>query len=155
MSYVLPAAQLDRFTMRLLSMGFPPPEAEMRMLDTHLGTRSPVEDLTPVIDKATFLAWQETVPLVFVSEPVKRYVVELVNAIRSDARALSPPSPRATLMLVRTAQAVALAAGRDFLSPLDIQSVAPDVLAHRMIVAGDETAPSYVKSMLQKVRVPG
>jgi MoxR-like ATPase len=152
-TYVLPAAQLDRFTMQL-SMGFPSADAEMSMLDTHLGIRSPVEDLQPVIDKATFLAWQETVPLVFVSDPVKRYAVTLINTIRSDARALSPPSPRATIMLVRVAQAVALAAGRDFLSPVDVQAVAADVLAHRMVVSGDETAPSYVRSMLEKVRVP-
>ena len=137
-TYALPAAQLDRFTMRL-SMGFPPAEAELMMLDVHLGVRSPVEDLSAVIDHDTFLEWQHTVPLVFASDAVKRYVVDLVNAIRADARALSPPSPRATLMLVRTAQAHALSHGADYLSPSDIQAVAADVLAHRMVISGDES----------------
>ncbi|MFT7519074.1 MAG: MoxR-like ATPase [Kiritimatiellia bacterium] len=149
-TYVLPAAQLDRFTMQL-TMGFPPPEAEMRMLDIHLGARPPVDDLQPVIDLETFLSWQRTVPVVYVSDVIKRYVVDLVNAIRSDARALAPPSPRATLMLVRTAQALALTSGRAHLLPDDVQAVAADVLSHRMLMAGDSTAHAYVHDMLKKV----
>jgi MoxR-like ATPase len=152
-TYVLPAAQLDRFTMQL-SMGFPSAEAEIEMLDAHLGIRSAVEDLASVIDRATFVAWQETVPEVFVSDAVKRYVVELVGAIRSDARALAPPSPRATLMLVRTAQARALTEARDHLVPDDVQAMAADVLAHRMVISGDATAKAFVDELLRKVRVP-
>ncbi len=151
-TYVLPAAQLDRFTMQL-TMGFPPPEAEMRMLDVHLGNRPPVDDLQSVIDIDTFLAWQETVPLVYVSDVVKRFVVDLVNAIRADARALAPPSPRATLMLVRVGQATALAAGRDYLLPDDVKAIAADVLAHRMLLAGNATAHAYVHEVLTGVDV--
>jgi MoxR-like ATPase len=151
-TYSLPAAQLDRFAMQL-SMGFPAADAEMQMLDVHLGMRSPVEDLKAVIDRAAFLQWQEAVPMVFASEAVKRYVVDLVNRIRGDSRALAPPSPRATLMLVRVAQAHALSEGRDFLAPYDVQAVAADVLAHRMIVSGDLTAQSFVSEILQKVDV--
>jgi MoxR-like ATPase len=149
-TYALPAAQLDRFTMQL-SLGFPAPEAEMQMLDVHLGVRSAVEDLDPVIDRATFLRWQETVPLVYVSDAVKRYVIDLVNAIRNDSRALSPPSPRATLMLVRIAQAHALAEGRDFLVPYDVQQLAADVLAHRLLVSGDVTPHAFVNDLLRRV----
>jgi MoxR-like ATPase len=152
-TYVLPAAQLDRFTMQL-SMGFPSAEAEIEMLDAHLGIRSAVEDLSAVIDRATFVAWQETVPEVFVSEPVKKYVVELVGTIRADARALAPPSPRATLMMVRTAQARALTQARDHLVPDDVQAIAADVLAHRMVISGDATARAFVVEILRKVRVP-
>jgi MoxR-like ATPase len=151
-TYSLPAAQLDRFTMQL-SMGFPSADAEMQMLDAHLGVRNPVEDLPAVIDRATFLQWQETVPLVYASDPVKRYVVDLVNAIRSDSRALSPPSPRSTIMLVRTAQASALADGRDFLVPHDIQAVAADVLSHRIVVSGDVTPQVFIRELLGKVDV--
>lgn len=151
-TYVLPAAQLDRFTMQL-TMGFPPPAAEMLMLDIHLGSRSPVESLESTINRETFLGWQETVPLIYVSETVKRYVVDLVNAIRADSRALAPPSPRATLMLVRTAQANALASGRDYCTPADIQGVAADVLSHRMQLSGDATAHSFVREIIEKVDV--
>ena len=151
-TYALPAAQLDRFTM-MLSMGFPGPEAEISMLDVHLGHRPPVDDLGAVIDRDQFLAWQGLVPQVFLSQEVKRYLVALAGAIRSDPRALSPPSPRAILMLARVAQAAALAAGRDFVAPEDVRALAPDVLAHRMVISGDEVGLAYVQGMLEKVPV--
>ena len=152
-TYALPAAQLDRFTMQL-SMGFPPAEAELRMLDIHLGIRSPIDGLQPVVDRDTFVAWQDTVPHVYASPKAKRYVVDLVNAIRADARALSPPSPRATLALVRVAQAHALTEGRDHITPYDVQKVAADVLAHRLVLSGDATGAPYVNEMLQQVAIP-
>ncbi|MFZ5481625.1 MAG: AAA family ATPase [Myxococcota bacterium] len=151
-TYVLPAAQLDRFTMQL-SMGFPGAEAEMQMLDVHLGARPPVEDLTPVVDNATFLEWQNLVPRVFMSEEVKRYLVTLANHMRTDARVLAPPSPRAMLMLARVAQAHALVSRRDYATPEDVRALAPEVLSHRMIVSGDEVGASYVQSVLEKVPV--
>lgn len=149
-TYALPAAQLDRFT-TMLSMGFPAPEAELAMLDVHLGHRPPVEDLRPVVDQATFLGWQDLVPRVFLSQEVKRYVVALANTMRADARVLAPPSPRSLLMLARTSQAHALAQGRDFVLPEDVRGLAADVLAHRLIISGDDTGHAYVQSVLEKV----
>ncbi len=149
-TYVLPAAQLDRFTMQL-SIGFPSPDAEIAMLDLHLGSRPPVEDLQPVIDLATFLGWQDLVTKVFLATEVKAYIARIAGAMRSDARVLAPPSPRAMLMLARVAQAHALAKGRDFATPEDVRALAPEVLAHRMIVSGDEVGVSYVQATLEKV----
>jgi len=151
-TYALPAAQLDRFTM-MLSMGFPGPEAEMAMLDVHLGMRPPVDDLQPVIDHTTFLEWQALVPRIFVSTEVKRYLVDIANSIRSDARALAPPSPRAILMLARVAQARAMSEGRDFVIPDDVRAMSAEVLAHRMVISGDEVGLGYVQEMVGKVRV--
>ena len=151
-TYALPAAQLDRFTM-MLSMGFPGPEAEMTMLDVHLGMRPPVDDLQPVIDHVTFLEWQALVPRIFVATEVKRYLVDIANSIRSDARALAPPSPRAILMLARVAQARAMSEGRDFVIPDDVRAMAAEVLAHRMVISGDEVGLGYVQEMVGKVRV--
>jgi MoxR-like ATPase len=88
---------------------------------------------------------------VFLSTEVKRYLVNLAGAMRSDARVLSPPSPRAMLMLARVSQAHALTNGRDYATPEDVRALAPEVLAHRMIVSGDEVGLSYVQSMLEKV----
>ena len=151
-TYVLPAAQLDRFTM-MLSMGFPSPEAEITMLDAHLGERPPIDDITPVISREQFLAWQALVPRVFLSIDVKRYLVAIANVIRSDARALAPPSPRSMIMLARVAQARALTEGRDYATPDDIRALAPEVLAHRIVISGDEVGLSYVQGMLEKVPV--
>ncbi len=152
-TYALPAAQMDRFTMQL-SMGFPPPEAEMEMLDLHLAERAPVLDLRPVIDRARFLAWQAMVPQVFMGEAVKSYIVSIATHIRGDSRVLAPPSPRAVLMLARVAQAQALSEGRDYASPGDVQKVAADVLAHRLMVTGDEVGHAYMSDVLAKVGVP-
>lgn len=149
-TYALPQAQLDRFTMQL-SMGFPNPEAEMQMLDIHLGLRPPVDDITPVIDRETFLQWQALVPRIFLSEEVKRYLVTIANTMRSDARVLAPPSPRSMLMLARVAQAHGLSQGRDFVTPEDVRALAPEVLSHRIMVSGDEAGMSYVQSILEKV----
>lgn len=152
-TYALPAAQMDRFTMQL-SMGFPPPDAEVEMLDVHLAEDPPVEHLRPVVRREDFLAWQATVPRIFIAEQGKKYLVELANAIRADARALSPPSPRAVLMLARTAQAHAMSQGRDYVQPQDVQTVAADVLAHRMVVSGSDVAHGFVHEVLAKVPVP-
>jgi len=152
-TYTLPAAQMDRFSMQL-TMGFPPPDAEMEMLDVHLAERPPVENLTSVLDQEGFLAWQRIVPRIFISEQVKGYMVGLANAIRGDSRCLAPPSPRSVLMLARVAQAKAMSEGRDYVSPVDIQAVAADVLAHRLIISGDDTGHAYVADILEKVVVP-
>jgi len=153
-TYALPAAQMDRFTMQL-TMGFPPPDAEVEMLDVHLAERPPVDHLRPVVQREDFLAWQALVPRIYIGEQGKRYLVALANAIRSDARALSPPSPRAVLMLARTAQAHAMSEGRDYVTPQDVQAIAIDVLAHRMVVSGADVAHGFLQEVLSKVPVPG
>ena len=152
-TYALPAAQMDRFTMQL-SMGFPPPEAEMEMLDLHLAERPPVLDLRPVIGRDGFLAWQALVPQSFMGESVKQYIVNLANHIRGDSRVLAPPSPRASLMLARVAQAQALSQGRDYVSPADVSAVAADVLSHRLMVSGDEVGHAYMAEVLDRVEIP-
>lgn len=152
-TYQLPAAQLDRFAMQL-RMGFPPPEAEMEMLDVHLSLRPPVDDLKPIIDIQEFLGWQQLVAQIFISEKIKKYLVDIVNVMRSDSRCLSPPSPRATIMLARVAQAFAMTQGRDFVVPKDIQFVAPDVIGHRIILSGSLSGVSYVEQVLLQVAIP-
>ncbi len=152
-TYVLPAAQMDRFAMQL-TIGFPPPEAEMEMLDVHLSERPPVDDLSAVIGVEAFLSWQSLVPRVFIAEQVKGYLIALANHIRADARCLAPPSPRSVLMLARISQARALTQGRDYVSPLDVQAVAADVLAHRLVISGDDVGHAYISDVIEKVAVP-
>jgi MoxR-like ATPase len=153
-TYVLPAAQMDRFAMQL-TMGFPPPDAEMEMLDVHLSSRPAIDALMAVLTKSRFLEWQAMVPQIFIGESIKGYLVALANTIRSDSRCLAPPSPRSVIMMARVAQAHALASGRDFVSPVDVQQIAADVLSHRLVISGDETGHAYVAEVLEKVHVPG
>lgn len=152
-TFPLPAAQLDRFAMRL-SMGYPGAEAELRMLDIHLGANVALEGLTPVISSEDFLRWQQTVPYIYTADAVKRYCVELVSFMRSDTSCLQSVSPRATLMLMRTAMAAAMLQGRDHVTPHDLQLVAPDVLAHRLVISGNRNPLQYVRDVLGRVPVP-
>ncbi|MBX3157004.1 MAG: AAA family ATPase [Deltaproteobacteria bacterium] len=146
-TYQLPAAQIDRF-MVMLEMGMPSPEDEVKVLDYHLGVESPLASLQPVISRAAFVAWRETVPLVHVTPELKRAAVDYVNGLRRSgdestgrlaaggASGPSPLSPRATLAWIRASQARAMLAGREFVTMDDLLHVAPDVLRHRLWTDG-------------------
>jgi MoxR-like ATPase len=152
-TFPLPAAQLDRFSVRI-SMGYPAPEAEMRMLDVHLGKDVAIEGLSPVIAVEDFLRWQKLVSHVHVAESVKRYAVNVVTTMRDDSSCLQSPSPRGTLMWLRLAMAVAMLQGRDHLLPADLQDVAVDVMAHRIVVAGNRSGAAYVEEIVRRAPIP-
>jgi MoxR-like ATPase len=130
-TYALPEAQRDRFMARV-SMGYPVEAAEIAMLNTH--TRSnPLEDLEPVTDAAEIRKLIDIVGQVYVAEAVQRYAVAITTATRKSPELMLGASPRATLHLVRAAKAAAAMAGRDYVIPDDVQELAVQVLAHRML----------------------
>jgi MoxR-like ATPase len=130
-TYALPEAQRDRFMARV-SMGYPVEAAEIAMLDSH--TRSnPLEDLEPVTDAGEIRKLIDIVNRVHVAEPVQRYAVALTTATRRSPELMLGASPRATLHLVRAAKAYAAMAGRDYVIPDDVQGLAVQVLAHRLL----------------------
>jgi MoxR-like ATPase len=136
-TYPLPDAQVDRFMARV-SLGYPSPHAEVHMLAAHeSGDR--VEHLTPVADAADLLATQDAAIRVRVTDPLRAYVVALLQRTRDDPRVELGGSPRAGLMLLRAAKAHALLAGRDHALPDDVQALAQVVLAHRMVLAPEAT----------------
>jgi MoxR-like ATPase len=134
-TYALPAAQIDRF-MVMLELGYPSPDDEVKVLDRHLGPESPLASITPVVSRASFLEWRDTVPLVHVSPPIKRAAVDYVNGLRREAEEGHAISPRATLAWVRASQARAMLSGREFVTIEDLLDVAPDVLRHRLWTDG-------------------
>ncbi len=152
-TYPLPAAQMDRFMM-MVSMGYPSEMAEVQMLSVHLQPVAAISELQPVITKDDFLHWQSTVPLVFVSEELKRYAVAIAHALRGDPRNLQSVSPRSTLLLVRAAQARAMLRGRDFVTAEDVQMTAPDVMGHRVLLADARAGREFVAEALARVAVP-
>ena len=130
-TYALPEAQRDRFMARV-SMGYPVEAAEIAMLDSH--TRSnPLDDLEPVTDAAEIRKLIGIVGDVYVSDAVNRYAVAIATATRKSPELLLGASPRATLHLVRAAKAAAAISGRDYVIPDDVQELAVQVLAHRML----------------------
>ncbi|HEU0256794.1 MAG TPA: MoxR family ATPase [Microbacteriaceae bacterium] len=138
-TYALPEAQRDRFTARI-AMGYPGRVAEVAMLGARDGA-GPLERLAPVIDVEDLRDVMGLVRRVYVSAPVKQYVVDIVRATRDDPEVRIGASPRATLQLVAVAKAQAVMDGRDFAIPDDVDSLAVDVLAHRLILLDDVRRP--------------
>ncbi|GAA0470483.1 MoxR-like ATPase [Paractinoplanes deccanensis] len=143
--YQLPEAQRDRFLMRVV-VGYPTEQEELGILYRMSGERPAAE---PVLDTTTLRALQGKARAVFVHHALSEYVVRLVIATRDPARFGLPDvaeqlaygaSPRATLGLVAAGRALALLRGRDYVLPADLQEIAPDVLAHRLVLSFDAVA---------------
>ncbi|WP_425581823.1 AAA family ATPase, partial [Streptosporangium vulgare] len=110
-------------------MGYPAPSAELEMLDVH-GAASPLDKLEPVATTEEVKALIEAVRGVYVSQPIKKYAIDLVTATRQSPDLRLGASPRSTLQLVRAARAHAALAGRDYVIPDDLQELCVPVLAH-------------------------
>jgi MoxR-like ATPase len=136
-TFALPAAQIDRF-MVMLELGYPSPEDEVRVLDTHLAPDPAIASVSAVISAEAFLEWQATVPLIHASPEVKRAAVDYVNGLRRGAAGMHTVSPRATLSWMRAAQARAMLSGREYVTVEDLLDLAPDVLRHRLWISGTE-----------------
>ncbi|BBW98307.1 AAA family ATPase [Geobacillus icigianus] len=131
-TYPLPEAQLDRFLLKL-QMGYPSADEEIELLH-RLEKMKPLEEIGPVMTLDELRALQQKVADVYVSDTVKRYIVELVRQSRAHEAVYLGVSPRGSVALMKAAQAYALIHGRDFVIPDDIQQLAPYVLAHRLLV---------------------
>jgi MoxR-like ATPase len=132
-TYPLPEAQVDRFMARL-SLGYPSAQGEVAMLRSHeAGDR--VDLVEPVATAAEVLMVQEAARRVYASDALRTYVVALLGRTREDPRVELGASPRAGLMLLRAAKARALLRGRDHALVDDVQTLAPVVLAHRIVLA--------------------
>jgi MoxR-like ATPase len=156
-TYPLPEAQRDRFMARV-SMGYPEPAAELRMLDGHAAD-DPLASLQAVTDGQQILRLVKTVQSVHVSESVKEYAVALVGATRRSQELRLGASPRATLHLIRAARAAAALDSREFVLPDDIQELAVPVLAHRVLPAaeahlGGRGAADIVSGLVSSVALP-
>ncbi|MCB0216179.1 MAG: MoxR family ATPase [Chloroflexi bacterium] len=157
-TFPLPEAQLDRFIVRM-RLGYPSPEDEMRILD---GQRAghPLDAIEQVASAEDILAAQRAVQEVYIDDLIKRYIVDIVGATRHQADVYLGASPRGSLGLYRTSQAMAAVKGRDYVLPDDVKEMASDVLSHRIIVnpsariRGVEAA-SIIEDILGSLPVPG
>jgi MoxR-like ATPase len=156
--YQLPEAQRDRFLMRVV-VGYPSERDELGILYRMGGVRP---HASPVLDPERLIALQDRARDVFVHHALAEYVVRLVVATRDPALSAHlayGASPRATLGLVAAARALALLRGRDYVLPADVIDLAPDVLAHRLVLSSDAVADgvspeSIVQRVLQNVPAP-
>ena len=156
-TYPLPEAQRDRFMARI-SMGYPDTGAEMVMLADHAGA-DPLDALAPVSTATEVRALIDMVRRVHVSDSVRQYVVDLVNATRRSPDLRLGASPRASLQLLRAAKAQASLSGRDYVLPDDVQRLAQHVLSHRLLLTAEAQiarrgTDGVVDSVLRSVPVP-
>src|SRR3954467_1340849 len=151
-TYPLPEAQLDRFMTRV-SLGYPSADEEADMLAVHAeGDR--VLDLQPVAAVGEVLAAQHAAGQVHASEALRRYVVAVLEQTRTDPRTELGASPRAGLMLLKAAKALAALEGRDHALPDHVQALAPSVLTHRLLLAADAAGgdrADVVRDALERV----
>jgi MoxR-like ATPase len=134
-TFPLPEAQLDRFTLRV-AVGYPGATQEAEMI-VDLSARDPLDAVPQVTDEAGIRALMSAVASIHVDRALADYVVGLIRATRSDPRVDLGASPRAGLALVRTARAMALLRGRDYVLPDDVKALASIVLGHRLIISAD------------------
>lgn len=152
-TYALPEAQRDRFMARI-SMGYPDAKAEMDMLRAR-ETSSPLEAVTPVVSVDQLLDMIATVRSIFVSNAIEHYIVAIAQATRNDQELRLGASPRATLQLMRAAKARAALAGREFVLPDDVNSLATAVLGHRIVptarAAGPNAGVAVVDAIIERI----
>jgi MoxR-like ATPase len=156
-TYPLPEAQMDRFAVQL-SLGYVAPEDEVAILSAQ-AQRHPIDDLAPCVSIEDVLMVRRRAAAVRMSDELKRYAVDVVRATRAANGIQLGASPRASLALMKAAQALALSEGREFVIPEDVREMAVPVIAHRMVVepqarfAGVTTA-GLVEEILAKVPMP-
>lgn len=131
-TYPLPEAQMDRFAMEF-KLGYVEPADEVAIL-TAQAERHPLEELRPCVTLAEVLAVKRSVHDVRISEELKRYIVDLVAATRTAPGVQLGASPRASLALMKAAQALALFDDLDFVSPDQVRELTVPVIAHRLVM---------------------
>ena len=131
-TYPLPESQLDRFMMRLRN-GYPAREVE-RAVVLEQQREHPIARIGAVTDAAAVIAMQRAVREVRVEERAQEYILDLVAGTREHPQVYLGASPRGSLYLFRTAQALAAVTGLDYVLPDHIKRLAPAVLGHRIIV---------------------
>ncbi len=155
-TYPLPEGQLDRFCMSV-TLDYPSEEYEKEIVESQL-EEHPVDRLRNVLRAEELSGLQRAARAVSVDPDVLAYAVSLVRATREDEGLSMGASPRGTIFLVRTAQARAFLAGRDFITPDDIKAMAVPVLSHRVIPAsrsqGLNESRVAVSRILARLPVP-
>lgn len=156
-TYPLPEAQLDRFLLKI-RMGYPSKEQEVEIL-RRAENGAPIEKIQAVLTVAQLIELQELVLGVYVEDSVKNYMVELASQTRRDSYVYLGVSPRASIALMKASQAYALMKGRSYVTPDDVQYLAPFVFSHRLMLKPDArydgvTAEEIIERILAKVPVP-
>jgi MoxR-like ATPase len=156
-TYPLPEAQLDRFLFKL-RMGYPTKNEEYEVL-TLAEKERPIHKIASVITKDELVKLQNEIQAVYVDETIKHYIIDITSKTRKHPSVYLGASPRASIALMKAAQAYAFITGRDYIIPDDIQYLAPYTLPHRIILRSEakfegKTAEELVNDMIITTHVP-
>lgn len=156
-TYPLPEAQMDRFSLQF-SLGYVPPMEEVSILAAQQHAH-PLDDLKSCVSLAEVLALKRAVQDVRIGDELKRYAVDIVGATRTATGVRLGASARASISLMKSAQALALFDGFDFVAPEQIQELAVSVVAHRLVMEPQArfsgmTPRGIVGDILKKLPVP-
>jgi len=156
-TYPLPEAQMDRFALQF-SLGYVSADEEVAIL-THQMEQHPLESISACVTKADIATLSHRVKRIRISKELKHYIVSLVKATRLFPGVQLGAGPRASLALMKTAQALAMFDGHEFVLPEHIQEIAVPVIAHRLQLDpqarfSGTTPPGIVEEILRTVPVP-
>ena len=156
-TFPLPEAQLDRFLLKT-RLGYPDKKEEIRILE-RFQEGDPFPELKAVASPDDIAALQKTRRRIRVSQPLREYITDIVQATRDDAAIQYGASPRASLALMRAGQALAALHGRDYVLPDDVKYLAHPVLTHRLILTEEERLKGtgtghLIENLLQRLPVP-
>lgn len=159
-TYKLPEAQLDRFMFKLKA-DYPDVNEEEAILKRFRNDFYGAQqgDVSPVIDAATLVRYRKTVEQVYIKDELLRYIAELVTLTRNNSDIYLGGSPRASINIMKASKALALLAGRGFVTPDDIKRAAYPVLNHRLILSYEReiegiSVAEVVEGLLRKLEVP-
>ncbi|WP_040213319.1 AAA family ATPase [Clostridium polynesiense] len=157
-TFPLPEAQLDRFFIRI-SMGYPDYNEEKGIMDRFM-LEDPLNSLTEAVNEAEINYVMENVVKVQINDEVKNYILDIVRRTRNHEMIALGASPRASLSLMKGAQAIAAIQGRDYVIPEDVKTIAVEVLSHRIILKNKSyssenlSASKVVENILNEANVP-
>lgn len=156
-TYPLPEAQLDRFLLKI-KMGYPSKEQEIEVLRRAV-LGSSIENLSSVLSVEELLQLQQDVKEVYVEDSIKGYIVELAGKTRENQYVYLGASPRASIGLMKAAQAFAFIKGRSFVTPDDVQYLAPFVWSHRLILKPEArydgvSAEEVIERIIGQMTIP-
>ena len=156
-TYPLPEAQMDRFAL-VFNLGYVSAQAEVSILSAQV-KQHPIDDLKPCVSIGDVHQLKRAVSEIRISDELKRYIVNLVSATRTATGVQLGASPRASLALMKTSQALALFGKQEFVTPEHIQQMSVPVIAHRMVMEPQArfsglTARSVVEEILKKTAAP-
>jgi len=157
-TYPLPEAQLDRFFMRV-NIGYPTADEEAEILERYTGGAKPMEEIEAICASEDIVRLQQQVETVYAAKEVRAYIANIATASRKSNALQLGVSTRASISLIKAAQAHALLDGRDYVTPDDVQEMASPVLAHRLVLSPEArmrgmSAQRALANVIGSVQVP-